>query len=102
MRLLTKKHYVIVGCLLAALLISFDTLGDDKVKTFGPNCYYESTKVIRDGEVVEHTQVRKCVEETQQGKQKFDPDNNPKDAMLRDAYKVALYSALAYTLIKME
>ena len=71
-----EKFYKFINILLCMgiLFFAFDAYAAPKVKTFGPNCYYEVTRVVEDGVIVSEKQVEVCEEETSQGKQKMDPE----------------------------
>lgn len=70
-----EKFYKFINILLCMgiLFFAFDAYAAPKVKTFGPNCYYEVTRVVEDGVIVSEKQVEVCEEETELGKQKMDP-----------------------------
>lgn len=71
-----EKIYKFINILLCMgiLFFAFDAYAEPKVKTFGPNCYYEVTRVVEDGVIVSEKKVEVCEEETEQGKQKMDPE----------------------------
>lgn len=67
-----------------------DALADD-VETYGPNCYTETTIVMEDDKVIHKEMVQICEEETQQGKQKVDPETKEK---ITDATILVVLTAL--------
>lgn len=97
----TKRFTQLIVAVLF-LAMSFDAFSDSKAKTFGPNCTYETTQIMKNGVIVETIKVKKCKEETQMGKQKFDPKNNGKHEMIAETYKVGLYSVFIYAMTKMD
>lgn len=84
------------------LVMPFSAFSDPKTETFGPNCTYETTQIMKNGVIVETIKVKKCKEETQKGKQKFDPKNNSKHEIIAETYKVGLYSVFIYAMTKMD
>ena len=73
---LTRRDKVLAftkGCIFVGIVFfAVDAFADD-VKTYGPKCYYEVTRVVENGNTVSETKVEVCEEETEQGKQKMDP-----------------------------
>lgn len=80
------KSLVIFLCIFYAV----ETFGND-VKTYGPNCYTETTILMEDDEVIHKEMVQICEEETQQGGQKIDPETKEK---ITDATILLVLTAL--------
>tara|TARA_B110000305_G_C19382146_1_gene610183 strand:+ start:1238 stop:1483 length:246 start_codon:yes stop_codon:yes gene_type:complete len=78
------------------LFFAFDAYAAPKVKTFGPNCYYEVTRVVEDGVIVSEKQVEVCEEETEQGKQKMDP------VVKKEMSRLAMYTLFIAVVSKLD
>lgn len=93
-----EKFYKFINILLCMgiLFFAFDAYAAPKVKTFGPNCYYEVTRVVEDGVIVSEKQVEVCEEETEQGKQKMDP------VVKKEMSRLAMYTLFIAVVSKLD
>ena len=55
----------------------------------------------RNGIIVSEIQTTTCKEEVLNGKQKFDPDKNPGDALLYEATQLMMYSVFVKLITEM-
>ena len=62
-------------------------------KVYGPNCSTEVTREIENGSIVNEKITEKCTESSRTGKQEFDPENDPNDALLFESIRLAMYAA---------
>ena len=70
-------------------------------QVYGPNCTTETTSIVRNGIIVSENQTTTCKEEVLNGKQKFDPDKNPGDALLYEATQLMMYSVFVKLITEM-
>ena len=77
-----------------AALCAFTVANSEPItKVYGPNCRAEITREIENGSIVNEKITEKCVESSRSGKQEFDPENDPNDALLLESIRLAMYAA---------
>ena len=93
MSALKSKARVFWWATILALCANAGAHSEPITKVYGPNCSTEITREIENGSIVNEKITEKCVENSMSGKQKFDPENNPNDALLFESIRLALYAA---------
>tara|TARA_R110000868_G_scaffold94549_1_gene260816 strand:+ start:27295 stop:27585 length:291 start_codon:yes stop_codon:yes gene_type:complete len=89
----TPNFRLFLKCLIVFLLIvsALDAYAEEEVSV---NCHYEVTQYFEDGKLIKETKVRKCIETTEEGKQKFDPHNRFGDYVKVQLVDVGLIGVL--------
>ena len=86
------KKVIAIWIMLGVTMCSPPAYTAPMTKVYGPNCTTETTQIVQNGIIVSEIQTTTCKEETQQGHQKFDPENNPSDALLNEMAKLGMYT----------
>ena len=86
------KKVIAIWIMLGVTMCSPPAYTAPMTKVYGPNCTTETTQIVQNGIIVSEIQTTTCKEETQQGYQKFDPENNPSDALLNEMARLGMYT----------
>ena len=97
--MIIMKKLIAIWIMLGVTMCSPPAYTAPMTKVYGPNCTTETTQIVQNGLIVSEIQTTTCKEETQQGYQKFDPENNPSDALLNEMARLGMYTIFILSLI---